>query len=85
MYYGLASGCEVLHMSRVYIASLEGLRSPQGGSLVFRGCMSDPNLAHLRVGKSRPHGGSSARPPLVMVAYPLSTNLVTFAPIRTAW
>ena len=63
MYYGLASGCVVLHMSRVYIASLEGLRSPQGGLLVFCGCMSDPNLAHLHVRKLRPHGGSSTRPP----------------------
>ena len=42
------SALSVCPIRGVYVGSLEGLRGPQGGSLVFRGCMSNPNLAHLR-------------------------------------
>ena len=42
---------------------LEGLEAPLEGSLVFRGCVSQPKPRPTCVGKSRPHGGSSTRPP----------------------
>ena len=56
-------------LSCVHTADLEGFKVPQGGLLVFCGCMRSPNLAPLSIGKTRPQGGSSTRPPPVVFCF----------------